>query len=241
MHDVDKIFDELTEQFHFAVPELLGTTRDSRRIKLKLELLGSKGGRFVDYDQDYLAFNQAFFFKNLYKCLLALENTRKCSLLKACPAGLPVLDIGSGAGTFSIAWSAIMRSYTPTIELFDNCFSQLTLAARIFSVLDAKKIYYRCEAVSPRQDYSRGLRLISYWFCEQDDHALWSHIATKNGFLGDCAIVIDYPNVIERIISSLCRCFHTASFSFEAELVRRHRLIINEDIIRVHVVLLKRK
>ena len=78
-----------------------------------------------------LQFNGAYFFKNLLKCLIVNEILR-------CHIGHidEFVDLGSGAGPFSVALAQSFQS--SKLELVDRSDVQLQIADRVFKKFDSK-------------------------------------------------------------------------------------------------------
>jgi hypothetical protein len=68
----DAIFLRAHERIVRAVPELGASTPLTREIIQRVELQGNRSHP-ADYKSDSLSFNQAYFFRNFYKCLCVLN------------------------------------------------------------------------------------------------------------------------------------------------------------------------
>jgi hypothetical protein len=190
------IFLCLYEKTVYAIPELGTSTQSARDIMRRLETFGNRYHP-ADYESESLAFNQAYFFRNLYKCLCVLN------VPSSMRHGTSIVDLGAGAGEFALAWHACGGDGNGQVLLVDRSAAQLKLADRIFNALEVRprptlKRATLFEYTPPNQ----MLRLVSFVLCESD----WYRDPNTNnirGLIGKGAIIIDYSDVIEELVTNI--------------------------------------
>jgi len=162
-------------------PELLLKTDQSSFVKNQID---QKAYDYkVNYSKESLAFNQAYFLKNLYKCLIALTYLDQYNLLQK----QPICDIGCGGGCFTLAYQLVFGRVDA--NLIDKSSSQLAIAKQICT--DFNVSFCNCDLSSDILN-NQNLNLYSYSLGEQSD--------IKNTNLGDNLLLIDYPEVIESFV-----------------------------------------
>jgi hypothetical protein len=232
---IDKFFISADNEYNKAVqllrktiPELFIRSERSYYIEGFIGKYGENNEQRIDYDEDYLAFNQAFFLKNLYKCFIALSFV-KCNITID---NYEFVDIGSGAGAFSLAAKSLFRQPNLSLKMIDNCNKQLDLLKRVIGSVKAELI----KGFFP-VDFERveGIRLASYWLCEQDDSCTLDETGRiKKNILGEAAIFIDYPNIIGKLIQKLDPTFEFIKWSLNFKIPVHTKTILDEPRIRIH-------
>ena len=238
--EIELAFNSTIHEIRCAWPKIFMEDKTSLDIKKDIKnFIGNYGRQTVNlkYEKYALAFNQAFFFKNFYKSLVALSHLKK----EGFETDLPVIDVGCGAGVFSIAWNIVFGINKNHIALIDKSKAQLTFAKKIAQILNFNKVEF-CHG-SFLEDFStmNGLRLFSYWFCEQDISRL-NDPKTLENIVGDGAIFIDY----RMVINSLQSIFANEEYSlYRFDLGVRPRphtcSLLKEENINVHGGYCKRR
>jgi rRNA small subunit methyltransferase G len=144
----------------------------------------------INYEQNALVFNQAFFLKNFLKCYYYLEHLNSIRKLdvKNCA------DIGAGAGVFSIA----LKCFCPHLRstLYDNSINQIFIAREILMLLKLDRNWSSdCSDVYTSEIPISTTRLFSYFACEE----AFVNQPKVPGFpclVGKMAYVIDYPDIL---------------------------------------------
>jgi len=113
------------------------------------------------YETNALAFNQAFFRKNLLKCLIALSRT---SLRGT--TGYVGADLGCGAGPMTLA--ALISTQPTHFLMVDASAAQLRLARRILAQFDSGRYLSLFQAAIPThlRLSTDILAMASYWASE---------------------------------------------------------------------------
>ncbi len=150
---------------------------------------------FSNYNTFALTFNRAFLFKNLLKTSYALIVLRN----KGFAFDGNVIDVGCGAGVFSIAWHFVFPRYSGQLILIDQSEAQLDIAARTNKLLGIKRRRQCLGKFEDRLPDLPGLRLMSYWLCEQQLPRIAVGRSQQRIFdrLIDCGIIaVDYPQIL---------------------------------------------
>lgn len=177
------------------VPEVTRIGEDVKQIRHRIEQEGQRKCS-VDYEQESLAFNQAYFFRNFYKCLclLAFEGIP--------PSAKYLADLGAGAGPFALAAGLVCRKQFKRVTMIDESAAQLSLGRNIYdeeALSYVKLINARLFGFVPPQEF---FRIASFWLCETElfrSPSLWEMCALS----GPGALIIDYRDVLEELASSL--------------------------------------
>lgn len=196
-NDVDKVFSFVVNRLCSYSPELLRRDNESFFVEQRIQAFCKRKRTRIDYERHNLAFNRAFFFKNLYKNLIALSYLRSQGLITNGRA--QVIDVGSGAGPFSIAWSLLIAAHDDYIKLIDTSKGQLSLAKRVAEILNLKQRSFFQTFFPHNFGQLCGLRLMSYWFCEKDNLAFVKDNKTCQKVIGEGAIVTDYSYIINEL------------------------------------------
>ncbi len=187
-----------------------------------------------------LAFNQAFLWKNLLKCMIALS----ISVLPSLKRPLRLLDVGSGAGVFSIAWAQTNRPFHDTIQLIDRDSAQLAIARTLANAIHDQHWAFRETEFPGSIQEPESYRLASYWLCEQNLEQVCGDAQRFAHCFGPGAIVVDYPDIIESLatFSRTAGYEEIANYSFSVDLpplaeglIRDPKLSLNcIEIMRPH-------
>lgn len=147
----------------------------------------------IDYSTGSLAFNRAYFLKNLLKNLTNYGYALSTGILEPffSRRRLQVVDIGSGAGTATLAWNYLAKGLSHDFRLLDRSDAQLELAMKISELFQFDFAAEIMNFPSPRRRQA-DIQLVSYWLCEQDlsDHALLLNSFQKPSILTDYADVL---------------------------------------------------
>jgi hypothetical protein len=216
-------------------PELFIRSKRSYYIERFISKYGSNNKRKINYEKDYLAFNETFFLKNLYKCFIAIAFLKKSINFKT----TQFLDIGSGAGVFSLALFESFEKDVLNINMIDNCQQQIKL---LRGILKFYKFKARTGFFPDEFGAIEGVRLGSYWLCEQTASTLYDSLGTvRKEILGAGAIFIDYPENINHFLTKVGVEFETIKWSFKFRIPENTKKIINESDIKVHGVAIFKK
>src|SRR3989338_4608901 len=152
-------FFDLTKRLERQCPDLLKEDGGSQTLRAALERRRRLFGGKIDYKQNTLSFNRAFFLRNLFKNLVATAWIRSRVALDA----TPVMDIGTGMGTSAIAWSSFGAS--TRLSIVDKSTEQITVAQRCCASLGINAEFSRVSF--PNCMIPQGtLGLFSYLWCE---------------------------------------------------------------------------
>lgn len=149
----------------------------------------------LSYDTLALGFNQAYFFKNLLKCCYCLLWLRN----RGYRFEGPIIDVGCGAGVFSVAWSLVMAEGSNSIHLIDQSQDQIDFAKRICSLLRLRNVLYQVGTFPDDANGLDGVRVMSYWLCEQVNEWPLASQGDIERILGKRAIIVDYEDNIELV------------------------------------------
>jgi SAM-dependent methyltransferase len=150
-----------------------------------------------DYGQQADTFTRAFGMRNALKCFAALEGA-------GIAAGeyLEVHDLGCGSGAFSLAFASLANNPQLCLLGMDSSDNQIGIARRLFEIARVEgTVSFSRHDLPSAPTASPDLTLSSFWFCE-NRHAY----RDQNLFdfmVGREMVVVDYPQVIDEIMSSL--------------------------------------
>lgn len=137
----------------------------------------------INYKENAIEFNQAYYFKNLLKCLAVLSFLQEASYLNY----KTIIDLGCGAGTFSNAYSKYFN-FEQAI-LIDKSSEQIQLADKLNQKNNITFINADLNSIKVKE---KALILCSYLFCEG--------IAQQINFCNDM-LIIDYLSAIKKFIN----------------------------------------
>jgi hypothetical protein len=232
---VDPLFLRTAELMTRRKSGILDLTPRAREIQDWVERRPSNRSAPVVYEKEADDFNRAFFLRNIYKNLFNIAYALEAGLLPSVQRD--IVDLGSGAGVSAIAWSLLTAGSAHRVTLVDRSKRQLTLAAGAFAVIglphaEALNGFFPCEL----RKLPDGIRLLSYWLCEQDIRAMHSEIIYH--LFAERAIVTDYSEVTRNLIRMYPR-LRAVQWSFEVKLkpevgayIRQDRLRINGSVIK---------
>jgi hypothetical protein len=160
--------------------------RGSYRLQRQFEKKGVAAK--IDYEKYFSEFNRAFFVRNYLKC---------CSYLRFLPAQLPkrrVLDIGGGAGPFSLA--AVHHDALIESTILDKSQAQIGVALALSRLIGLNHIFaHRRLDIFNTEINPQLTRLFSYWTCENTQE-LDARPNSRQTIFGHLSIVIDYPDIV---------------------------------------------
>lgn len=200
-HPINKAFCSVIEEVQKGLPIITQFGPDAALVRDFLRNHGRDPEKTLDYERYAVGFNQASFFKNLYKALAFLWQLRS-----VVPVEYPLVDIGCGAGVFTIAWDRIIRAPPCTTVLIDRSAAQLDIACRLLPAVGITD--YRTQLGTYPGDFAdvRGLRLFSYFFCKQVFPPGPTGTAELSSWLGTTALIIDYEHVIDSLARRIGGC-----------------------------------
>src|SRR5262249_31920163 len=151
------VFDDLPSEIGIAHRHLLPDAK-SARFKRSIQRGGPRAR--LDYDRYFIEFNRAFFIRNYLKCI---------SYLRALPERLDlkdqfVLDIGGGAGPFSLA--ALHYEPSTKAKVLDKSQAQVSLGRKLSSIGLGHIFSYEIVDVFNTNIALDSPRLLCYWTCE---------------------------------------------------------------------------
>lgn len=212
---INSTFFRVASQLNERYPDLLETDEESRCLQNSTEQHRHIFGKPIEYRKNALAFNRAFFLRNLYKDLVAVSWYRS----NHAPPTAQIEDIGSGAGTFAIAWKTMEPSTKQLIVLIDKSPEQLAIARRCFQSLGLGRATFRTIRYPYSDRPPEALGLFSYLFCESS-RSKSSNQEFVYALHNRHSLIVDYPEILNRL---------SASFNSNA---RPERLDINIQIPR---------
>jgi len=223
----DSIFVAVHEEIIRDLPDLGNLTENAKRLRYRIELAGIRS-RPVDYDLESLSFNQAFFFRNFYKCLCLLSADRT-SL-----ASDFVADLGAGAGPFALAATLMRGVEFQRLIIIDQSHSQLSLARSIFSTKGIRGVNLKNASLFEAAPPAEYHRISSYWLCDSEFLGNYSDI--KNHLLiGHGALLLDYPDILEAVVASLDRsAFECRLLSLSVRPGHAVRSILEKDDVSIY-------
>lgn len=196
--DINKIYTNVVNEiiklqdFNFFIQ-----SDDFLQIKKLVEEFKKENPQPIDYDRYWFAFNQIYFFKNLYKAFVTIDYLYSRGLIVS-KTDLPVIDVGCGAGVCTIAWRILFGECTEIILIDRNKF-QLESARRITKIFKGNKFEFYNASFPDEFDQLHGIRLFSYYFCEQEDHSALFDASNLSKIVGEGALIIDYKYIIDRL------------------------------------------
>jgi hypothetical protein len=191
--EIDTTFHRLKDSILTIAPELGKSNADTEYAR---SLFSSQSGtvhQIFDYNKSGMVFNQACFFKNLYRCIAVLIEHRHSLMME-----VPICDLGSGCGAFTLAWLAVMGEPKHGITLCDECEPQLNLARRLLSGIGFKSFATKLIRVEISEVFRDYFCLSSFFFCEQD-FTVNQHFDQ----LRPKALIIDTSDTIDTILRCL--------------------------------------
>lgn len=173
-------------------------------FKKLMEEFGKGTRKEIDYDRFFLVFNKMYFFKNLYKVFVSLDFLKSHKFIVSTTYS-SVIDIGCGAGVGTIAWIKLFGKGNTKHILIDKNKCQLDLAKNIVQIFENNIFEFYNSSYPKDFDKLSGIKLFSYWFCEQKCLENTLHEQDLNEFVGDGVLIIDYKHnidLIQKLISS---------------------------------------
>lgn len=181
------------KSFNFFIP-----SDDFLLITKLIEEFKKENPQPIDYDKYWFAFNQKYFFKNLYKAFVTIKYMQSRDLI-APKNDLTLIDVGCGAGVFTIAWKILFGRCKYETILIDRNKFQLESARRLTKIFKDNKFEFYNASFPDEFDQLHGIRLFSYYFCEQEDHGALFDTNNLSKIVGEGALIIDYRYIIDRL------------------------------------------
>lgn len=146
------------------------------------------------------AFNQAYFERNLLKCLIAIHRFRNIF------RNAPIRDIGCGAGPATVAWLVATKPslhQLATSTCIDRSKHQLSIAKKIIQAVSgtAKLPSFHESAQTFGKRETSSVTLMSFYLCE----ALSEGIPART-ILSTCSkeiIAVDYREILAEFLSAI--------------------------------------
>ena len=229
----NSLFANIVKSISREWPEFMELDRDTLSVRSLIQNYQLDNPHVIDYENQALAFNKAYFFKNLYKTLVVLENA---SVDFSTHRYLSLIDVGAGAGTFTIAWHAIFGALEYPVTLLDKSTEQLAIAKRILDILKIDKTCFKTEYFIPTSITDVNFRLFSYWFCEQPDLVFASENTYFKNILGANGIILDYSEVISKISKQIRDDYIVQLRKFQVEVPSSFALLFNKSTFAINTV-----
>lgn len=226
----DEIFLSTAANLSKFLPEVVEINDRVRGLK---RLVKHQENVRFDYNRDAMVFNQAYFLRNFYKCLCLLSSP------DVLIPGDNIVDIGSGAGPFSLAAHlTYYHNCFKQVILIDSSTTQLLIAHQIFEVMKVPLTDLRANRLPQCLLPSDFYRLASYWLCEQD----YTHFKNEDRriLFGQGILFIDYPNVLEEFIATLDLNIHSCRLLFNSvQLAPDVARVLEKENVTVHGLAIK--
>ena len=140
------------------------------------------------------SFNGKFFMKNFAKNLIV----RQLALLLLNQTEFDIADIGSGAGSASLAWSLFRKHRRGQIFLYDRSELQLQISRKVIGHFGIRNLEFDLKDVQDLLDIKADLYLMSYWLCEQDIKlAAETIISKRRNDPRGAFLIVDYRDTLE--------------------------------------------
>lgn len=213
-----------------SIPQTLEPDKSADVLKKVIFRKSYKAAKVINYNLIGTAFVRAYMVKNLLKCLYA------CSFLKSAQkygGYIPpsrVIDIGSGAGTASIAWKQTFADDMAEYVQIDPSTQQTDLSSAFWDILfgDDLRIYNSKFEDFPNQP---GIRLASYWLCGQDFLSFDKDYLSK--IIGQEILIIDYFDVIQKFHDATLTMVSSNIHSLSIEMLPIHQKMLNEKYLNL--------
>ncbi|MCD4779053.1 MAG: class I SAM-dependent methyltransferase [Candidatus Omnitrophica bacterium] len=198
-HGIDKTFknivNELNKVQNFNISI---SNEDSLQIRKLVDNYKKMNPQPINYDKYWLDFYKQFFLKNLYKALVTIEYLKKYKIITS-NTDLPIIDVGCGAGVCTIAWMSLFDKMNNKAILIDQNKFQLELAQHITKILKLNSLEFYNKTFPEEFNKLDGIRLYSYWFCEQKNFSIFLNADNISKIIGEGALIIDYQYIINRL------------------------------------------
>lgn len=197
--EIDKLFFTVVDKLLLAMPSFFELDDETARIKRKIIRRGFRIPNRIDYNDHWLAFNKAFFFKNLYKNLITFSYlTAEGEAFKE-----PIIDIGSGAGPSSLAYTLLKSSNSSQTTLIDQTKCQLELANKLMNIMGFHGWIFINRVIDGNRSPLEGTVILSYFLCEQTQSNFDRLAQRLLRTIKDSLIVLDYKENIARLENNL--------------------------------------
>jgi 16S rRNA G527 N7-methylase RsmG len=191
----NKVFLRTIDALYARFPVLFATSQLTNEMRALVKHQGKSNPEAINYTDQALSFNQAFFRKNLYKNIYFLNWLRQQQHLTNTSH---VIDIGSGAGVATIAWAMAIGAAHTHFLLMDRSLEQLHLAQQTLAALNIQRVSLQQSHIAEFPATAQGVHLISYWVCEQPQLPSIRSVADFRSAMQGGIVVIDYPEHIDR-------------------------------------------
>ena len=146
---------------------------------------------------NFLCFDQAYFFRNFFKCLVGVRCLAAAINLSG--SERHIIDIGCGAGTFALAAYLLWNRWDEYI-LVDKELAQLCYAKKLFEAVEVKNVkFLHADGLSLIS--RRGFRIASYWLCGNKNALINATDEMLHGLLRDGCGIIDYAENVDAFMS----------------------------------------
>lgn len=231
LEEIDSLFISVVNKLSLSMANFNESDRNINRVIKSIQSRKDEIPNKLNYERDAYAFNKAYFFKNLYKNLVSFSYLK--GIGKEIPE--PIVDIGSGAGTSTIAHFLINRYKSHLAILIDQNQDQLDIANLFMHELRYHGWQLKNKMVDEGLGKLIGTVVASYFFCEQNrsDFARVSQLLLD--IFEKTLIVLDYPENINRF-SRYINHEECVSTSWELEIPLSHEssFLLGEQTLHVH-------
>ena len=195
-----------------------------KRIKIKM------GSKFF-----YKSFNKNYFFKNLYKNLVAIEYLSTIKDISNCSISYTVNDIGCGSAPSSIAYELLFNHKDKMqFNLKDTSKYQMYIAKEMLKQQGISKADIDESSVSAHDfENMAGLTFFSYFLCEQTPKEL-AFIRDSILHITGHVICIDYERNLKQFADFLKGHFDVCRIKLSVQLSSDIRAILNTEEITVN-------
>ena len=197
--EIDKLFVNVVDKLLLAMPSFFEPDDETAKIKRKIIRRGFRIPNRIDYNEHWLAFNKAFFLKNLYKNLIAISYL----MTEGIALKEPIIDIGSGAGPSSLAFTLLNSSNSSKATLVDQTKRQLELANKLMDIMGFKGWTFINKAINGNRFPLEGTVILSYFLCEQTPSNFDRMAQKLLRTIKDSLIVLDYVQNISKFENNL--------------------------------------
>jgi hypothetical protein len=191
---LDRLLLKAGRRLQARYPELLARDVDAERIR---DLVGTAGAdAILDYSTQAIAFNRAYFFKNLYKSMAAIQ-----AFAPLLHRDDLLMDVGAGGGVFALAWFLNFKVRLKNVVLVDRSDAQLRIAARVLTAFGIKQGSFVTGDYNEMPQIPTFFRLFSFWCCEQRAALALAGTDWWQARLNSRGLIVDYEQVIDTIVA----------------------------------------
>ncbi|TVZ49108.1 hypothetical protein FBZ81_10120 [Azospirillum brasilense] len=185
IHEAFDFVSDTLSKVYIEWPELASQEAKTIALKRKVKKLRWSSLNIHDYKDNAIDFNKAYYPKNLSKCAVV------ASALQLLHSEV-VYDVGGGAGPFGTMW----KHYHPDSKVIvvDRSIEQESIGKKISSIIGINIDYEHGDASNYfTEEKTRGIRIFSYFLCEQMPEFASIRWDT---LIGECGIFVDYGEVL---------------------------------------------